>query len=58
MDKQHFFAVYPDDIRECGILSESDPFSESQRSKSKEHEDRLSLNKIFQKTEKIEEITS
>ncbi len=58
MDKQHFFAPYPADMSAFGIMSESDPFSESQRSKSKEHNDRLTASEIFQKTEKNEEITS
>ena len=58
MSKESFTVGYPADISRRGILPVTDPFSESQRSKSKEHTDRFADYKIFQKTEKNEEITS
>ena len=58
VERQHLFPQRLDESGECGIFSETDPFSQSQRSKSKEHTDRLMINENFQKTEKNEEITS
>ena len=58
MNKQHFFAPYPDAVSQCGILPAADPFSEGQRSKSAEHTDRTPTNEKSEKTEKTGEIKS
>ena len=57
MSEESFSVGYPADISRRGIMPVNDPFSESQRSKSKEHTDRFADYKTFQKTEKNEEIT-
>ena len=54
MSKDSFFVRYPVDIGQGGILPVTDPFSENQKSKSKEHTDRFIINRNFQKTEKKE----
>ena len=53
-----FFVGYSADINACGVLPVTDPFSENQKSRSKEHADRFIKNENFQKTEKNEDITS
>jgi hypothetical protein len=55
MSKDSFFVRYPAYIGQGGILPVTDPFSENQKSKSKEHTDRFIINENFQKTEKNEE---
>ena len=55
MERQHLFPLRLDETGECGIFSETDPFSQSQRSKSREHTNRLQYNENSRKTEEIEE---
>ena len=51
--KHHFKPVYPADIFDPDDIGET--FFESQRSKSREHTDRLQYNENSRKTEKIKE---
>ena len=58
MKTEHLFFLHPADKDQPGIMSENDPFSETERSKSEEHNNRLSFDINFQKTQKTEEIES
>ena len=55
MDKVHFSLCNPADTFGGEVMRIVDPFGESQRSKSQEHEGRLSLNEKTQKITEIEE---
>lgn len=58
MSKEFFCIGDSADKCEICILPITDPFAESQRSKSAEHSDRFATEQNFQKTEKNGEITS
>ena len=55
MSKNHYSLKYPAEIFGADVMRVADPFSESQRLKSQEHEGRLSLNEKTQKITEIEE---
>ena len=55
MSKQHYSLRYPAEIFGRDVMRVADPFSEGQRSKSQEHEGRLSLSEKSQKIAEIEE---
>ena len=53
MSKDHYRLQYPAETFGGEVMRVADPFAESQRSKSQEHEGRLSS---YEKTQKITEI--
>ena len=55
MSKNHYSLKYPAEIFGADAMRIVDPFGESQRSKSQEHEERLSINEKSQKITEIEE---
>ena len=55
MIKNHYSLQYPAETFGDDIMGAVDPFSESQRSKSQEHEGRLSQNEKLQKIAKAQE---
>ena len=55
MGKYHYSLRYPAEIFGGEIMRVEEPFGESERSKSQEHEGRLSLNEKSQKITEIEE---
>lgn len=56
MSRQHYKPLYPAET--FGFADMNTAFDESQRSKSREHTDRLINNKTSQKSEKTEEFES
>ena len=55
MSKQHYSLRYPAEIFGRDVMRVADPFSEGQRSKSQEHEGRLSFSEKTQKIVKTKE---
>ena len=58
MSKNHYSLQYPAETFGADVMGTVDPFSESQRSKSQEHEDRLLQTEKLQKITKTQEIES
>ena len=55
MSEHHYSIRYPAEIFNGDIMRVADPLGEGQRSKSQEHEGRLSLSEKSQKIAEIEE---
>ena len=55
MSKDHYRLQYPAETFGGEVMRIVDPFGESERSKSQEHEGRLSLSEKSQKIAEIEE---
>ena len=55
MSKDHYRLQYPAETFGGEVMRIVDPFGESERSKSKEHEERLSYSEKTQKITEIEE---